>query len=114
MDGQDKIQPMKFGGNGMGSERGAGASSRQTTGNRERREKMRIYREKLREAKETFARIAGVPVETEADAVSVMARALRDGTYQEVSQLIFASAHFCWACDEKNAEQELSEWSDED
>ncbi len=50
MDGQDKIQPMKFGGNGMGSERGAGASSRQTTGNRERREKMRIYREKHREA----------------------------------------------------------------
>lgn len=74
-----------------------------------RREKMRIYREKHREAKETFARIAGVPVETEADAVTVMARALKEGTYREVAQLIFASAHFCWACDEKNAEQELAE-----
>lgn len=74
-----------------------------------RREKMRIYREKHREAKETFARIAGVPVETEADAVEVMARKLKGGTYREVAQLIFASAHFCWACDEKNAEQELAE-----
>lgn len=74
-----------------------------------RREKMRIYREKHREAKETFARIAGVPVESEADAVEVMARMLKGGTYREVAQLIFASAHFCWACDEKNAEQELAE-----
>jgi len=71
--------------------------------------KMRIYREKHREAKETFARIAGVPVETEADAVDVMARALKGGTYREVAQLIFASAHFCWSCDERNAEQELAE-----
>ena len=47
-----------------------------------RREKMRIYREKHREAKETFARIAGVPVETEADAVEVMARKLKGGTYR--------------------------------
>lgn len=88
---------------------GIGMGMREGAQTGERREKMRIYREKHREAKETFARIAGMPVETEADAVEVMARKLKGGTYREVAQLIFASAHFCWACDEKNAEQELEE-----
>lgn len=96
----------------MQAMQGAGMGMRQGSsygGAGDRREKMRIYREKHREAKETFARIAGEPVETEADAVSVMAKALKGGTYREVAQLIFASAHFCWACDERNAEQELAE-----
>lgn len=106
MGNQNRIgtmQTMRSAGMGIGMGMREGA---QTV---ERREKMRIYREKHREAKETFARIGGMPVETEADAVEVMARKLKGGTYREVAQLIFASAHFCWACDEKNAEKELEE-----
>lgn len=97
-------------------DRPGGYASRSTASNavrnhekREHRAKKRYYREKHREAKETFSSVAGVPVETESDAIEALARALKSGTYKEVAQLIFASAHFCWACDEIGEDEMLRE-----
>lgn len=108
-------QGMKFGGlgqqqRGMGMDGGSSSRSAETLvsqhARREKREKMRFYRRKHERAKEVFERIVGTPVETKADAIAAYARALRYGTPEEVAQLQFASGDFCWACNEKEAEQE--------
>lgn len=91
---------------------GGMASASRAVRNHERREhkaKKRYYREKHGEAKEAFSRIGGEPVETEADAIELLARKLKSGTYKEVAQLIFASAHLCWACDEMGEDETLRE-----
>lgn len=76
---------------------------------REHKAKSQYYRMKHGQAKEEFRRIGGVSVENEEEAVAVLRKKLKEGTYDEVARLIFATAHFCWACDEKGEERFVDE-----
>lgn len=88
----------------MGGESATARRAVRTHEKREHKAKSRYYRMKHGQAKEEFRRIGGVSVENEEEAIAVLRKKLKTGTYDEVARLVFAAAHFCWACDEKGEE----------
>lgn len=76
---------------------------------REHRAKKAYYQQKHREAVETFRQIAGASVANEEEGIAVLRKKLRSGSYDDVARLIFAVAHFCWACDEMGEDKSLGE-----
>ena len=93
----------------MGNEPTMARRAVRTHEKREHRAKSQYYRMKHGQAREEFRRIGGVSVENEEEAVAVLRRKLKSGTYDEVARLVFAAAHLCWACDEKGEERFVEE-----
>ncbi|MBQ4200428.1 MAG: hypothetical protein II649_11190 [Kiritimatiellae bacterium] len=75
----------------------------------EYRAKMKKYKEKHDKAVETFKTITGETVETREGAVKALAWIMKNKSYTQAAEAIFASNDFCWACDEKEAEEDVRE-----
>ena len=71
--------------------------------------KMKKYKEKHDKAVEVFQRIAGTTVTTREGAISTLAQIMARGNAKEKAEAIMAAGDFCWACNEKDAEDDVGE-----
>ena len=75
----------------------------------EYRAKMRKYKEKHDKAVEAFKTLTGKTVETREGAIKALAWIMKNKTYEQAAEAIFASNDFCWACNEEDAEKDVKE-----
>ena len=109
MQGGSMMRSSRMMQGGMGEE----SSSERRRAKKEYRAKMKRYKAKHKEAKAVFERIAGKAPETRMEAEEIYAEILKRGSATEKAKAAFAVADFCWACDEKEAEEEVREEVDD-